>query len=176
LIGVWPLLAAAVATPAVPKDADLAAVIECRADLSVALDMMTDATNDPDYGPKRGWRRDPEGPLYRPTYTLARPITVFGHQTVTITFESETVFAVLPGVKAAALGEQLGIKAEMEDGDTFMGGRFVRHIEPEGPSAANEQPYDIALQVSNFSLDANDGQTRAGCSYHAAGPYPPKGN
>jgi hypothetical protein len=137
---------------------------------------MADATNDPDYGPKRGWTRDAESPLYRPTYTLARPITVFGHTAAKIIFQTETVFAVLPDAAAAHLGDQLGIRAEMADGDTFMGGRIVRHVEQEGPSNGSDAPYDIALQVSNFTLDADDTQTRAGCSYHAAGPYPPKSN
>lgn len=161
-----------VAAPVVAGDDDLVAAIECRASVDDATMMVAMATNDEDFGTARGWTRDPESPLYRPAYTLAAPITVFGHQVKQIIFYSQTIFAILPGVEASALAKELDVKPELDDEDLFMGARTVRTDDVPDEPGGTPREYKINLHVTNFTLStATD--TMAGCSYLDAELLPP---
>jgi hypothetical protein len=167
-----PFSAPAHSAPAPGADDDLVAALECRASVDDATTIMALATNDEAYGPTRGWTRDAQSPLYRPTYTLAAPIMVFGHSATQIVFQSQTIFALLPGVTPESVAQKLEIKPDLYDGEVFMGARVVQKIDYLDPSDDSHTHYSIALQVTNFSLESHD--TMAGCSYIAADPLPPK--
>jgi hypothetical protein len=156
-------LIALAATAPGPQSADLVAALECRGNLQTTLDMMMDATNDADYGARRGWTRDADSPLSRPTYHLKTPITVFGQVTDSISFATYTVFAAFPDIAPADMARQLNITPDLADGQTLMGSRVVKLIDFLDPSDGSHTHYKIALQVSNFSLEAP--VLRAGCSY-----------
>jgi hypothetical protein len=162
-----------VVAPAVTaNDDDLVAALECRANPDDATTITALATNDPEYGQKRGWTLDAESPLYRPVYTLAKPIMVFGHQAEKITIMSgNSILVFLPGVPPASLGEKLEIKPDLYDGETFMGARVLKRVHFLDPSDGTVTHYKIAYQVTNFSLEPAD--TMAGCSYIITDP--PKG-
>ncbi len=153
-------------------DDDLVAAMECKANPDDAVTIVALATNDTAYGEQRGWTLDLGSPLSRPTYTLAKPITVFGHQAKKITIMSgNTLFAILPGVPPASLAETLEIKPDLYDGETFMGARVVKKVNFLDPEDGTQTHYKIALQVTNFNMEPSD--TMAGCSYIVTEP-PPK--
>ncbi len=162
------LLAAAGAS----NDDDVVAALECRANPDDAATIVALATNDPNYGAARGWTLEPDSPLYRPTYKLAKPITVFGLTTEKITIMSgNTMFAIMPGVSPASLAATLQIKPDLADDETFLGARVVKLVDFLDPSDGTHTHYKVALQLSNFGLGGAD--TRIGCSYSVTEPPAP---
>ncbi len=164
----------AVGTPALAGDDDLVAALECRASVDDATMMVAMATNDEGYGPGRRWTREAKSPLYQPTYTLAQPITVFGHQVTQIRFYAQTIFAVVPGVAASALAKTLDVKPELHDEDLFMGVRAVKTEDVADEPGGTPRRYQITLHVTNFTLGSGT-DTMAGCSYVDAALLPLKG-
>lgn len=166
-------LAAAVALllalPAVPGAAappapaiDLKALIECRqrvADFAALPPVL----GDPLKAVALGWRPLPQQNPFMTEYTLAEPITVFGHATSQIAFSGPAVMAVLDLPDPRVLARQLRLEEGVDTPDKVMYGRELVSDDVADPKTGEPMIESIVLSVSN--VRSHPGRTLAGCSY-----------
>lgn len=89
-----------------PASLDLAALIECRADVSAYTGYALWLAGDPGAASTLGWKEVPSGNAFLRQYRLPAPTRVFGRETATIVFTASGPMAVLDGIAAADLARQ----------------------------------------------------------------------
>ncbi|QKC81027.1 hypothetical protein [Mesorhizobium sp. NZP2077] len=154
------------ATPAMaetfdPSSLELAALIECRADVPAYNSFALWLGGEPGAAGTLGWKEVPSGNPFLRQYRLPAPVHVFRHETGTIVFTATGPMAVLDGIAAPELARQLGVPATVSSPDKFLGEKVMaeRTEDSGGVTFATR----IALSVS--TVDTHPGQTLAGCSY-----------
>ena len=144
-----------------PASLDLAALIECRADLSAYTGYALWLAGDPGAASTLGWKEVPSGNAFLRQYQLPAPAHVFGRETETIVFTASGPMAVLEGIAAPDLARQLDVPAMVSSPDKFLGEKVVAEsIEDSGGVSLATR---ITLNVS--TVDSHPGKTLAGCSY-----------
>ena len=154
------------ATPAMaenfdPASLDLAALIECRADVSAYNGFALWLSGEPGAAGTLGWKEVPSGNPFLAQYQLPAPVHVFGRDTGTIVFTATGPMAVLDGIAAPELARQLSVPATISTADKFLGEKVV--AENTDPAGGVTMATRITLNVS--TVDTHPGQTLAGCSY-----------
>ena len=163
--GVLTVLAALTGLPfaAAAQDGapDLAALIECRADVRDWGRLAFSLMEAPAVAEALGWKqRASDNPLLQ-EYGLPRAIRVFGRSATRIALTATGPMAVLEGVDPAALASELGIGPTVSSSEKFLGEKVIAETrEEEGGSVFRTR---IALNVSSVAPHPN--VTLAGCSY-----------
>ncbi|MCA0035194.1 hypothetical protein [Mesorhizobium sp. B263B2A] len=154
------------ATPAMAEDfdpasLDLAALIECRADVPAYNGFAFWLAGEPGAADRLGWKEVPSGNPFLRQYQLPAPVHVFGRETGTVVFTATGPMAVLEGIAAPDLAWQIGAPATVSSPDKFLGEKVVAESTEDtgGVSLATR----ITLNVS--TVESHPGKTLAGCSY-----------
>jgi hypothetical protein len=161
------LLSVAAAAPAGAQDfdpatLDLAALIECRADVPAYNNFAFWLTGEENGAlEKLGWTEVESGNPLLGQFRLPTPVTAFGHQTDNIVFTSSGPMMVLDGVPPQELADKLGVAAVVASSEKVLGEKvIVEKSEEDGGITLKTR---IALNVS--TVDSHLGKTLAGCSY-----------
>ncbi|TPL77713.1 hypothetical protein [Mesorhizobium sp. B2-3-15] len=144
-----------------PTSLDLAALIECRADLPAYNGLALWLGGEPDAAQTLGWKEVASGNPFLRQYRLSAPVHVFGRETATIVFTATGPMAVLDGIAAPDLARQLDVPATVSTPDKFLGEKVMAESSEDagGVSLATR----ITLNVS--TVESHPGRTLAGCSY-----------
>ncbi|WP_027146215.1 hypothetical protein [Mesorhizobium sp. WSM3626] len=144
-----------------PASLDLAALIECRADVPSYNGFALWLAGEPGAAKALSWNEGPSGNPFLRQYDLPAPVHVFGRETETIVFTATGPMAVLDGIVAPDLARQLDVPATVSTPDKFLGEKVVAESTEQvgGVSLATR----ITLNVS--TVESHPGKTLAGCSY-----------
>jgi len=144
-----------------PTSLDLAALIECRADVPAYNGFALWLAGGPGAAATLGWKEVASGNPFLSQYQLPAPVHVFGHETASIVFTATGPMAVLEGIAAPDLARQLDVPATVSAPDKFLGEKIVAEsTEDTGGVSLSTR---ITLNVS--TVDTHPGKTLAGCSY-----------
>ena len=163
-LGLVPLVflaAPALAEDFDPASLDLAALIECRADVPAYTGYALWLAGDPGAASTLGWKEVPSGNAFLRQYQLPAPTHVFGRETGTIVFTASGPMAVLDGITAPDLARQLDVPATVSSPDKFLGEKVV--AESTDDTGCVSLSTRITLNVSTVA--SHPGKTLAGCSY-----------
>ncbi|TPJ20262.1 hypothetical protein FJW04_02705 [Mesorhizobium sp. B2-7-3] len=144
-----------------PASLDLAAIIECRADVPAYNGLALWLAGEPDASQTLGWKEVASGNPFLRQYRLPAPVHVFGRETATIVFTATGPMAVLDGIAAPDLARQFDAPATVSTPDKFLGEKVMAESSEDagGVSLATR----ITLNVS--TVESHPGRTLAGCSY-----------
>jgi len=144
-----------------PAALDLAALIECRADVPAYNGFALWLAGEPGAAERLGWKEVASGNPFLREYELPTRIRVFGRETASIVFTATGPMAVLDDVFAPDLAQALGVTAQISTPEKFLGEKVVVESseEADGMTFATR----IALNVS--TVESHPGKTLAGCSY-----------
>ena len=144
-----------------PAALDLAALIECRADVPAYNGFALWLAGEPGAAERLGWKEVASGNPFLREYELPTRIRVFGRETASIVFTATGPMAVLDDVFAPDLAQALGVTAQISTPEKFLGEKVVVESseEPDGMTFATR----IALNVS--TVESHPGKTLAGCVY-----------
>lgn len=96
-------------------------------------------------------------------YRLARPITVFGKQTTHVAFTNSGLLAILSGVTAAEMADQL----EVRDGGDFMGKYLAEKV--ISAERIDDEELDLhgtrTVKLNVSTVTSHPDRVLAGCSY-----------
>lgn len=148
--------------PAVPRLADLAALVECRGDIA-QFQALAPALEDPLQAVALGWRPLPQANLFLTEFELLAPISVFGHLTDRIAFAGESILAIIDLPDPRPLARQLELETGIDTPAKAMFGKEVRSVEVADPRTGEVLIESMVLAVSN--VDSHPGKTLVGCSY-----------
>jgi len=144
-----------------PATLDLAALIECKADIKTyngfAIWLM-----EPDAVAKLGWQKVPTDNPFLEEYRTASPVGVFGYETSSIAFTATGPMAILDDVSPEALARKLGLTVGLANAGKFMAEKVIVDTREVGSEGTTFSTY-VTLSVSN--VDTHPGKTLAGCSY-----------
>lgn len=140
---------------------DLAALIECRADVPAYNGFAFWLSGEPGAPEKLGWTEVPAGNSFLRQYELPTTVGVFGYETASVVFTATGPMAVLDGVSAPGLARKLGIAPEISTPGKFLGEKMV--VESSEEADGTTFSTRIALNVS--TVDSHPGKVLAGCSY-----------
>ncbi|MFB9982217.1 hypothetical protein ACFSQQ_31030 [Mesorhizobium kowhaii] len=154
------------ATPAVAEDfdpasLDLAALIECRADVPAYNGFALWLAGEPGAVGKLGWKEVAAGNPFLVQYELPTKIRAFGRETTSIVFSATGPMAVLDGVAAPDLARELDVPATISTPDKFLGEKVI--VESTEDAGGVNLATRITLNVS--TVESHPGKTLAGCSY-----------
>lgn len=154
-------LAVAKANDHDPASLDLAALIECRADVPSYNGLAFWLAGEPGAAKALSWKEVPSVNPFLRQYDLPAPVHVFGRETGTIVFTATGPMAVLDGIAAPDLARQIDVPAMVSTPDKFLGEKVVTESTEDagGVSLATR----ITLNVS--TVESHPGKTLAGCSY-----------
>ncbi|QND61248.1 hypothetical protein HB778_13735 [Mesorhizobium huakuii] len=144
-----------------PASLDLAALIQCKADVPTYNGFALWLAGEPAAADTLGWKEVASGNPFLSQYQLPAPIHVFGRETGTIVFTATGPMAVLDGIAPLDLARQLDVPTTVSTPDKFLGEKVVAESTEDtgGVSLATR----ITLNVS--TVDTHPGKTLAGCSY-----------
>lgn len=166
-------LAAPLAAAAPPADGpDLAALIECRAEISDFLSAEPMA-KDPAQAAALGWQPLPQKNMFMREFKLASPIRVFGHATDQIAFYSDNIMAIVDVPDPRPLARELQLETGIDTPDKAIFGKEVRSTQTFDEKTGATLIQSIILNVSN--VGSHPGKTLVGCTYNldTEGPEPP---
>lgn len=144
-----------------PVSLDLAALIECKADVPAYNGFALWLSGEPGAVETLGWKGVASGNPFLSQYELPAPVHVFGRETGTIVFTATGPMAVLEGIAAPDLARQLGVPAMVSTPDKFLGEKVVTESTEE--TGGISLSTSITLNVS--TVGTHPGKTLAGCSY-----------
>ncbi|MER8631834.1 hypothetical protein NKH55_18960 [Mesorhizobium opportunistum] len=144
-----------------PASLDLAALLECRADVPNYNRFALWLAGERRAADTLGWKEVASGNPFLRQYQLPAPVHVFGRETVTIAFTATGPMAVLDGIAAADLARQLNVPAAVSTPDKFLGEKVV--AESTEDSGGVRLATRITLNVS--TVESHPGKALAGCSY-----------
>ncbi|MGX7875820.1 hypothetical protein ACVDG5_026625 [Mesorhizobium sp. ORM6] len=144
-----------------PASLDLAALIECKADVPTYNGFALWLADEPGAADTLGWKEVPSGNPFLRQYQLPALVHVFGFGTETIAFTATGPMAVLDTIAAPDLARQLDVPATVSTPDKFLGEKVV--AESTGDTGGMSLATRITLNVS--TVDTHPGKTLAGCSY-----------
>jgi hypothetical protein len=140
---------------------DIAALIECRADVQAWNGLAFSLMEGSAAAEALGWRARPSDNPFLQEYDLPASIGVFGHHTERIALTATGPMAVLDGVAPAALAAVLGIKPIVASPEKFLGEKVI--VEKREDDGGMVFVTRVSLNVS--SVVTHPGLTLAGCSY-----------
>ncbi|UVK57015.1 hypothetical protein DBIPINDM_002680 [Mesorhizobium sp. AR02] len=144
-----------------PASLDLAALIECRADVPAYNGFAIWLAGGSGAAETLGWKEVASGNPFLAQYQLPAPVHVFGRETGTIVFTATGPMAMLDGIAAPDLARELDVPATVSTPDKFLGERVVAEsTEDTGGVSLSTR---ITLNVS--TVDTHPDKTLAGCSY-----------
>jgi len=154
------------ATPAVAEDfdpasLDLAALIECRADVPAYNGFGFWLAGEPGAAERLGWKEVAAGNPFLIQYELPTKIRVFGRETASIVLTATGPMAVFEGVAAPDLARELDVPATVSTPDKFLGEKII--VESTEDASGVNLATRITLNVS--TVESHPGKTLAGCSY-----------
>jgi hypothetical protein len=144
-----------------PAALDLAALIECRADIPAYNGFAFWLAGEPGAAEKLGWQQVETDNLFLQQYEMDRPVTVFGRATRTVAFTSTGPMAVLDGIAAPELAGELGIVPVVATPEKFLGDKVV----VEKSETAEGVTYATRISLNVSTVDTHPGKVLAGCSY-----------
>lgn len=144
-----------------PSRVDLAALIECRADVPTYNGFAWWLVGDKTRARQIGLTKVESSNAFLSQYELASPITVFGRQTKTIVFGSSGPLAVLEDVTPEAMAEELKVTTVISVPGKYMGDRTIS--QSEATVEGLQIRMSVKLNVSNVT--SHPGKTLVGCSY-----------
>jgi hypothetical protein len=145
-----------------PATLDLAALIECKADIKTYNGFAIWLMGEPDAVAKLSWQKVPTDNPFLEEYRMASPVGVFGYETSSIAFTATGPMAILDDVAPQALASKLGLTVDRANAGKFMAEKVIVDTkEVEGDTTFSTH---ITLNVSN--VDTHPGKTLAGCSYN----------
>ena len=147
-----------------PATLDLAALLECRADVPTYNGFAFWLAGEPDAADELGWRETVTDNPFLRQYEMAAPVSVFGRQTSTVVFTATGPMAVLDGVSASDLARQLGIAPAVSTPEKFLGEKLV----VESTEEADGVTYATRISLNVSTVDTHPGKVLAGCSYAVA--------
>jgi hypothetical protein len=165
--GRWlPVAAMVLAAPAAAQDfdpasLDLAALVECRAEVKAYNGFAFWLAGDPGAAEKLGWRQVETDNLFLQQYETARPVAAFGHETRTIVFTSTGPMAVLDGIVASELAGRLGVVPVVATPEKFLGEKVVT----EESETVDGTTYATRISLNVSTVDTHPGKVLVGCSY-----------
>jgi len=144
-----------------PAALDLAALIECRADVPAYNGFALWLAGEPGAAERLGWKEVASGNPFLREYELPTRIRVFGRETASIVFTATGPMAVFDGIAAPDLARELNVPASVSTPEKFLGEKVVVESseEADGMTFATR----IALNVS--TVESHPGKTLAGCVY-----------
>ena len=164
-----PLIAQAAPTQAAaaeekldPAKIDLAALIECRQQIS-DFHYLAPALSNPLQAVTLGWRPLPQANLFMTEFRLNTPISVFGHASDHIAFTGDSIIAVLDMPDPRPLARQLQLETAMDTPAKAMFGKELVSEETVDLATGTALIRSVVLNVSNVS--SHPGKTLVGCSY-----------
>ena len=148
---------------------DLAALIECRADVQAWNRLAFSLMEGPAAVETLGWSVRPSDNPFLQEYDLPGSIQVFGRETSHIALTATGPMAVLDGVTPAALATELGITPTIASPEKFLGEKVIvdKREEDDGTVFVTR----ITLNVSTVTTHPQ--LTFAGCSYVLETTSPP---
>ncbi|MET0289918.1 MAG: hypothetical protein ABW178_09860 [Pseudoxanthomonas sp.] len=152
-------------------DIDLAALIECRKDVSDFL-TVEPTVQDPLKSVAQGWQPLPQKNMFMREFKLARPVTVFGHSTDQIAFYADSVMAIVDLPDPRPLAKQLALETGIDTPEKAIFGKEVRSTDTFDEKTGATLIQSIILNVSN--VESHPGKTLVGCTYNldTEGPEP----
>jgi len=144
----------------VEAQVDLAAFVECRADVAGYNAFALRLAFEPELVGRLGWKAVAGENPFLQQYRLNAPISVFGQTAGMVAFTSTGPMAVLEGVAAPDIAGRLGIVPLLSTPQKFLGEKVI------GESSENG---DGATCVTRISLNVPTvedlpGKVLAGCS------------
>jgi hypothetical protein len=154
-----------------PPAPDLAALIECRKEVSDFL-ALEPAVRDPLKAVALGWKPLPQVNPFMTEFELVQPITVFGHPTSHIAFSGDSIMAILDLPDPRPLAHALQLETGIDTPEKAIFGKQLRTTERTDPASGQTLIQTIIVNVSNVA--SHPGRTLAGCSYDldTEGPEP----
>jgi hypothetical protein len=140
---------------------DLAALIECRADVQAWNDLAFSLMEGWTAAAALGWKARPSDNPFLQEYDLPQSIGVFGHNTDRIALTATGPMAVLDDVTPATLAAELGITPTIASPEKFLGEKVI--VEKREEDGGMVFITRVSLNVS--SVVTHPGLTLAGCSY-----------
>ena len=145
-----------------PATLDLAALIECKAEVKTYNGFAIWLMGEPDAVARLDWQKVPTDNPFLDEYRMASPIGVFGYQTSNIALTATGPMAILDDVAPEALASKLGLTIDLANAGKFMAEKVIVDTkEVEGDTTFSTH---VTLNVSN--VDTHPGKTLAGCSYN----------
>lgn len=154
-------LAAAGAEEFDPTSLDLAALIECRADVPAYNGFALWLSGEPGAAEKLGWKEVTAGNPFLRQYELPATVGVFGRETAAVVLTATGPMAVFDDVSAPDLARALGVTAQISTPDKFLGEKVL--VESSEEADGMTFSTHIALNVS--TVNSHPGKVLAGCSY-----------
>ena len=154
-------LAVAKADDYEPASVDLAALIECKADVPTYNGFALWLAGEPGAAEKLGWKEVASGNPFLQQYRLPTPVHVFGRETGSIAFTATGPMAVLDGIAAPDLARELNVPATVSTPDKFLGEKVL--VESTEDTGGVSLATRITLNIS--TVESHLGKTLAGCSY-----------
>ncbi len=140
---------------------DIAALIECRADVQAWGALAFPLSEGPAGAEAMGWKERASDNPFLKEYDLAPPVAVFGRSTRRVAMTATGPMAVLESVAPEALAAELGVTPTIATEHKFLGEKVV--LEKSETSEGIRFDTRIALNVS--TVDTHPGLVLAGCSY-----------
>ncbi|MGX9179394.1 hypothetical protein [Mesorhizobium sp. BHbdii] len=144
-----------------PTSLNLAALIECRADVPAYNGFAFWLSGEPGAPEKLGWTEVPAGNSFLTQFELPAAVGVFGYETASIVFTATGPMAVLDGVSAPDLARELGIAPEVATLEKFLGEKVV----VESREEADGMTFSTRIALNVSTVDSHPGKVLAGCSY-----------
>ncbi|RWK93490.1 MAG: hypothetical protein EOR45_26830 [Mesorhizobium sp.] len=144
-----------------PTSLDLAALIECRADVPAYNGLAFWLSGEAGAAEKLGWKEVPAGNPFLRQYELPATVRVFGYETASIVFTATGPLAALDGVSAPDLARELGISPEVATPEKFLGEKIV----VESSEEADGMTFSTRIGLNVSTVDSHPGKVLAGCSY-----------
>jgi hypothetical protein len=143
-----------------PTTVDLGKLIECQASVSTYNNFAFWISDGPG-AEKRGWKETASNNLFLKQYDLPAPIGAFGRETTSIVFTATGPMAILDGVTAPELAQELGIAPTVSTPGKFLGEKII----VETIETANGMTIETRIALNVSTVDSHPGKTLAGCSY-----------
>ena len=144
-----------------PATLDLAALIECRAEIKAYNGFAIWLVEEPDAAAKLGWQKLASDNPFLEEYRLGSPVSVFGHATGNIAFTATGPMAILDDISPEQLAKRLGLSVSLASEGKFMAEKVI--VDTKDVDGGTTFSTYITLNVSN--VDTHPGKTLAGCSY-----------
>jgi hypothetical protein len=144
-----------------PASLDLAALIECRANVPAYNGFALWLSGEPGAAEKLGWSEVPASNSFLRQFELPATVGVFGYETASIVFTATGPMAVLDGVSAPDLARELGIAPEVATPEKFLGEKIV----VEGSEEADGMTFSTRIALNVSTVYSHPGKVLAGCSY-----------
>lgn len=156
------LLLTSSAANATSLNEQLTTLIECRARMPdfIAMAPLPETLED---GASRGMIPLPQKNPFMTEFSLAEPITVFGHSTSLIAFSGTGVVAIIDLPDPRPLAHELQMEVGLDTPNKVLYGLEVLNEELEPDPSGMRWIESVVLNVSNVTSHPN--KTLVGCSY-----------